>query len=459
MRRGIFSRTTSLMLMVMLLLSAALVGCSSKSGGSSSEASTSKSDGKWAGQKIKVMMIGDFAMDDKTDPITGQKTKGVKVLKQEFEKQHPGATVDFVLMPWEGYTEKTQAMITSNEADVYQMPGVADFAPQDVLEPLQPYIDKDPDFKLDKFIDNQVDGWKVLGPNSKELAIYGLPFLGDARFISYDKKIFDDWGVDYLSDHPTMQEVAEKAKKMTGTNPKTGKKNYGIWFRGDWSSAFTLIDLAEGQNGQWGTGFAWEDVKFNFSSPEMLNGLNWLVDMQKYAPKGLVSNQGNEKWLSKDNNIAIMLNQGPGDTVKPAYTRGLGDRIGIAQEFKNSEGKGGLFAGSPIVIAKSSKNKDLAWEWLKFATSDFAQKYVYEELGLVPAVKSATEWASVKKQPLMLQVFEAMKTPITPRYPWGSSQPRFTLTSEVEAALTGKRSPEEALKKAQKESTDWVNNR
>ena len=451
-----FKKPATIILLFMLILSAALVGCSKSSETSSG---TDKSTGEWAGQEITVMMIGDFAMDDKTDPITGEKVKGVNVLKEKFEKEHPGATVKFVLMPWEGYTEKTQAMITSGEADVYQMPGVADFAPQDVLEPLQPWIDKDPDFNLDKFIDNQVDGWKVLGPDSKDLAIYGLPFLGDTRFISYDKKIFDDWGVEYLSDYPTIDEVAEKAKKMTGTNPKTGEKNYGIWFRGDWSSAFTLVDLAEGQNGQWGTGFAWDEVKFNFDSKEMVNGLNWLLDMQQYAPKGLVSNQGNEKWLSKDNNIAIMLNQGPGDTVKPAYAQGLGDRIGIAQEFKNEEGKGGLFAGSPIAIAKDSENKELAWEWLKFATDDFVQKYVYDELGLVPAIKSATEWDSVKEQPLMLKVFEAMETPVTPRYPWGSSQPRFILTSEIEAALTGKRSAEDALKKAQKESTEWVENR
>ncbi len=62
--------------------------------------------------------------------------------------------------------------------------------------------------------------------------------------------------------------------------------------------------------------------------------------MQEYAPKGIVSNQGNEKWLTKDNNIAIMLNQGPGNLVKQAYAQGLEDRIGIVQEFKNEDGKG-----------------------------------------------------------------------------------------------------------------------
>ncbi len=78
----------------------------------------------------------------------------------------------------------------------------------------------------------------------------------------------------------------------------------------------------------------------------------------------------------------------------------------------------------------------------------------------MPAVKSANEWESVKeKDTLMLPTLEAMSTPWTPRYPWGSSQPRYILSSEIEAALTGERSAEKALEKAQKESTEWLKNR
>ncbi|MDC3416040.1 extracellular solute-binding protein [Aquibacillus salsiterrae] len=462
------TKGSSFILAFFLLVLLTLVGCSSDSGGTTDSGASSGGDstngesasgGEWAGQTVKVQLIGDFSMEDSTDPITGVKTPGLKNLKDEFEKQYPGATVEFIIMPWEGYTEKTQAMLTSGEADVYQMPGIADFAAQGLLEPLQPYIDADSEFSLDSFIDNQVDGWKALGPDSSELDIFGLPFLGDARFITYDKKIFDDWGVEYLSEFPTMEEISEKAAKMTGTNPVTGEQNYGVWFRGDWSSAFTLVNAAEGLGGKWGTGFAWDEIEFQFNSQEMVKGLNWLLDMQKLAPEGIVSNQGNEKWLTKDNNIAIMLNQGPGDLVQQTYAQGLEDRIAIAQEFKDENGQGGLFAGSPITIAKDSENKELAWEWLKFATSDFAQQYVYET-GAFPAVKSATEWESVKEyESLLGPVFKAMSTPYTPRYPWGSAQPRFILTSEIEAALTGKRNAQEALDKAQKESTEWLENR
>jgi multiple sugar transport system substrate-binding protein len=454
MIKNLFKKGTLLTLVTMLVLMAGLVGCSSEGSSSATE------DGEWAGQTINVQLIGDFKMETSTDPITGEKVKGLEVLKEEFEKQHPGATVKFIIMPWEGYVEKTQAMLTSGEADVYQMPGVADFAAQGLLEPLQPYIDGDSEINLDMFIDNQVEGWKALGPEDEELQVYGLPFLGDARFIAYDKELFDQWGVEYLSEHPTMKEIKEKAQQMTGTNPETGEENYGVFYRGDWSTAFTLVNAAEAQNGAWGTGFAWDEVEFSFNSPEMVNGLNWLLDMKEYVPSGFVSNQGNEKWLTKDNNIAIMLNMGPGDLVKQTYAQGLEDRIAIAQEFDSDEGQGGLFAGSPITMAKDSENKELAWEWMKFASSDFTQKFIFEDQGLVPSVNSALEWDSVKEvEALMGPIFNAMGTAWTPRYPWGSSQPRFILQSKIEAALTDELSPQEALDEAQEESTQWVEGR
>ncbi|ENH96025.1 sugar ABC transporter substrate-binding protein [Gracilibacillus halophilus YIM-C55.5] len=424
------------------------------------EETSSEGGENWEGQSINVQLIGDFDLEDSTDPTTGESRKGLQDIKDQFESEHPGATVEFTLMPWEGYTEKTQAMLTSGDADVYQMPGIADFAAQGLLEPLQPWIEEDDEFTTDIFIDNQMKGWMALGPDSDELEVYGLPFLGDARFIAYDKQLFDEWGVEYLSEYPTMDEVAEKAKQLTGTNPETGEENHGIWFRGDWSSAFTLVNLAEGQNGRWGTGFAWDEVEFEFDSPEMVSGLEWLLEMQEYAPEGLVSNQGSEKWLTHDNDIGIMLNQGPGLIIQ-AKAQDLTDRIGIVQEFKNDDGMGGMFAGSPITMAADSENKELAWEWMKFATSETVQKYIFEETDGNPSIKSVKNWDSYAEvENLMAPTIEAMSTPYTtPRYHWASSQPRFILTSEVEAALTGERSAQEALEKAQEESMEWLENR
>src|SRR5699024_12576030 len=117
-------------------------------------------------------------------------------------------------------------------------------------------------------------------------------------------------------------------------------------------SAFTLVNAAESQDGQWGTGYDWDEMEFEFDSSEMKKGMKWLKELSEYTPDGILSNQGDEKWLTENNNIAIELQQSPRDTFKDAIASGTVDRFGISDDLSNSEGKGGMFAGSPISIAK-----------------------------------------------------------------------------------------------------------
>ncbi|MCI3921096.1 extracellular solute-binding protein [Paenibacillus sp. TRM 82003] len=405
---------------------------------------------------LKVQMIGDFSFEDKTDPLTGKTAKGVKVLKEEFEKLYPGTKVEFVLMGWDNYNEKTQTMLQSGAADVYQVPGIATFAEQGLLEPLQPYIDRD-SFDLDLYLNGQVDGWRAMGPNDKEPEIYSLPFIGDARLIVYDKKLFDDWGVEYLSESPTIEEIMEKAAKMTGTNPKTGEPNYGLTFNGN-DAADTVMNVNESKGGQWGTGFLWKDMKLEFDSATMIESAEWLKEAMKYAPEGVLVNQGSENFLKDNNDVAINLRAAPG-FILSVETFGTKDRYQGALLFKHPEnGMGGMFAGSPFAIGTTSKNKELAWEWLKFSGGEFFQEYMWNEQRSqsMPVIKAAAEWESVKAMPQMDVILKQMSQLWAPRYPYRSGQPRYILSEHVERILLGELSAEEGMKKAQEEATKWV---
>lgn len=452
----------SIMLAVVLVMLSALTGCGTNNNAneptpapSASGGDAGGSDKMWSGT-VRVQMIGDFDMKDKTDPITGQKVKGLQVVKDEFEKQYPGATLEFVLMGWDSYVEKTQTMLMSDSADVYQVPGIANFASQGLLEPLQPYIDRD-NFDLSVYIQNQVEGWMAMGPDDTELSIYGFPFIGDTRVIVYDKKLFDDWGVEYLSKEPTLDELMEKAKKMTGKNPKTGEQNYGVMYVGS-DAADTIVNISEGLGGTWGEGFRSNEIKVNFDTPTMIEALNWMKEINAYAPPGVLVKQGTEKFLSAENDIAINLREIP-SFINKIEAAGLQDRYGVSLLFVNPEKKmGGLFAGSPYAIAKNSKNKDLAWEYLKFSSGEFFQQYMWENQRSqsLPVIKAAEQWDSVKAIPQMSVILESMGRLWAPRFPYRSLQPRYIIAEKVEQALLGNLSPEEALKQAQKESDDWV---
>lgn len=405
---------------------------------------------------LKVQLVGDFSMDDKTDAISGKTSRGVKVLKEEFEKQYPNVTVEFILMGWDNYNEKTQTMLVSGAADVYQVPGIATFTEQGLLEPLQPYIAKD-NFDLGVYLDGQVDGWKTMGPDDQEPQVYGLPFIGDARLIVYDNKLFQDWGVEPLSESPTIDEIMEKAAAMTGTNPKTGEQNFGLTFNGS-DAADTVMNINESLGGQWGEGFLWRDMKLSFDSDTMVQALDLLKEAVKYAPQGVLAGQGSENFLRENNNVAIHLRMAPG-FINDIATFGLEDRYKAALLFTNpTTGNGGMFAGSPFAIGASASNKDLAWEWMKFSSSDFFQQYMWtdQRSQSMPVVKAATNWDSVKEIQQMGTILKQMSQLWTPRYPYRAGQPRYILSEHVERALLGEMSAADAMKKAQEEGTKWL---
>ncbi len=442
-------------LLVMAMMGAAVTGCGNveKNGGTSAEASTESTGDKTV---LKVQLIGGFEQEDFTDPVSGEKLTGMHVVETEFEKQNPDIDVEFIYMGWDDYQKKTQAMMIGGEADVYQAPGISALAEQDLLEPLQPYIDED-GFDMSVYTEGQVEGWKVAGPEDEEAQIYGLPFIGDTRFIMYDKEIFDQWGVEYLTAEPTMEEILEKSEQMTGTNPETGEENYGIFYTGK-DAADTVMNINEYYGGTWGEGIRSSEMSVNFNSDTMVQAIEDLKTLNEYAPEGVMAGQGGELFGTDGNNIAINLRCAPLN-LKSIQTLGIEDNYGVSRLFINEEeGMGGMFAGSPFVIAKTSEVKDAAWEFMKFTSGEFFTEYFWNNQRAegMPVTKSALELEGVKGEESVEAMFKTMETLWAPRYYYRSGQGRSILTTAVETAVLGGEDTKSTLDSAQKEIEEWI---
>ena len=447
--------------LILIMAAALLQGCSSADTSKEKKENTSGSSGSVTvvpGEKttLKVQLIGDFKQEDSTDPVSGETRKGVAYLEEEFEKQNQNIDLQFIIMGWDDYQKKTQSMMLAGEADVYQAPGIGALAEQDLLEPLQPYIDKDK-FDLSVYIDGQVDGWKVVGVKDSETQIYGLPMIADTRFIVYDKQIFDDWGVPYLSSEPTLEEIISTAKKMVGTNPVSGEENYGITFSGK-DAGDTLMNINEYYGGTWGTGNKASELVMNFDTDTMIKAMNTMLELITYAPTGVMANQGGELFGKAENNIAINLRCNPA-VITNINTLGLSKRYAVARLFINEkEGMGGMFAGSPVVMAANSKVKDAAWEYIKFTASDFFAQYFYENQkneGL-PVIKSALSFEGISNDENVSAIMDTLKYLWTPRYVYRSGQARSILTTAVEEVTLNGKDPAEVLAAAQKEVDEWI---
>ncbi len=446
------------LLLTALMVAGLLAGCGSKPDASQGGNQGTAQTGSGSSQKtvLKVQLIGDFRQEDFTDPVSGASLKGCHILEEEFEKLHEDIDLEFIYMGWDDYQKKTQSMMISGEADVYQAPGISALAEQGLLEPLQPYIDKD-GYDLSVYIDGQVDGWKTVGPEDQEVQIYGLPMIGDTRFITYDKQIFDQWGVEYLSDEPTVEEILEKAAKMTGTNPVTGEHNYGIYHKGT-DGGDTVMNLNEYYGGTWGTGNRASEMTVNFDTESMKKAMETLVKLNTYAPDGVMANQGGELFGTAENNIAINVRCNPA-TINNINVQGLSERYGVSRLFINKDaGMGGMFAGSPVVIAASSKAKDAAWEYLKFTGSEFFAEYFWENQrheGL-PVIKAAMEFDGVKDDANITAVLDTTQYLWTPRWVYRGTQARGILTTAVEEVTLNGKDPAAVLASAQKEIDEWI---
>jgi multiple sugar transport system substrate-binding protein len=113
--------------------------------------------------------------------------------------------------------------------------------------------------------------------------------------------------------------------------------------------------------------------------------------------------------------------------------------------------------GDALAINAKSKQVDAAWKFIQFLTTDQVQIDRAASAGDPPAVKSAYNSTLYSKAPYYQQekdVFEvATPRPVTPLYPRVSQ----VLQTEINAALSDQKRPQDALASAQSQISSIVN--
>lgn len=412
-----------------------------------------------ASGEVKVLMIGKPDEDAK-DPLTGNPVPGVKQLEAMFEAAYPSVDLQIVNIPWgsgaTGYAPKTQTMIQAQEACVYHMPGAFQFGAQGYLENLDRWIANDPTFE-DVWPGDYLEQWRGWGPGNPDNQ-WALPYTGGNRVIHYDATLFEQWGVEPLSLHPTLDEIKEKAARMTGKNPVTGEQNYGYWYQGKYLNwQFQVIAHALGAT--WGRVNADGSWTIDWDTPEYLAAVEWLVDMAKYAPPGALAADAMPDGFLTDSNVVGIIPEGEtGYYLLPFVANPkLTERYRTVYNVQGPDGKGGLFIADPLAMAASCPNKEAAWVVMKWlAGSPESQKYNFDSGGNLPVIQSAADAIPALGQLIDADAILNQNAFAEARYPWASSEPRFALQAAIEAALAGAMTPKQALEQAQKETDDWL---
>jgi trehalose/maltose transport system substrate-binding protein len=271
--------------------------------------------------------------------------------------------------------------------------------------------------------------------------------------IHFDNKYF---GVPQASDAALMY---YRTDKVSGGVPQTWQQLYqeagtkgGIVYQGASYEGLTCdyLELAFAAGGKV---LSDDGKKSAINSPQNLKALQFMVDGVKNgdAPRAVTTYMEEESRRSfESGKPAFMRNW--------SYAYALGNAKGskVAHKFKVApfptfEGgtSAAVLGGHNLVISAFSKNPQGAVKLIDYLTSPEVEKVNFAKFSITPTTTATYSDPEVQKaipfaDALLKNVQSAHARPVTPVYPQVSQ----AIYKNVNAALSGQESPQDALKKA-----------
>ncbi|MEU9218414.1 sorbitol/mannitol transport system substrate-binding protein [Streptomyces ambofaciens] len=434
-------RATLAMAAAGTLLAPLLTGCWVGAGGAGS-----------GGNAINVLMVNNPQMVELQ-----------KLTADHFTKE-TGIKVNFTVLPENDVRDKISQDF-ANQAGQYDAATLSNYeipiyARNDWLHEMDSYVAKDPAY----------DEQDVLGPMRESLTgddgkLYGQPFYGESSFLMYRKDLFAKAGLE-MPEHPTWTQVADFAEKLDGSEP--GMK--GICLRGLPGWGELMAPLTTVVNTFGGTWFD-QDWQARLDSPEWQKATKFYVDLVREHGESGAAQSGFAECLNNmtQGKVAMWYDATSAAGSLDAAKSPVKGRIGYAPApVEKTDSSGWLYTWA-WGIQKASRNSDKAWKFVSWASSKEYEQLVGDEIGWsnVPAGKRASTYenpAYVKEaaafQEMTRKAIEGAKPKdpgVQPRPAPGIQFvgiPEFTdlgtkVSQEISAAIAGRQSVEEALKKSQ----------
>ncbi|PZE22839.1 ABC transporter substrate-binding protein [Paenibacillus xerothermodurans] len=308
----------------------------------------------------------------------GPYTEFYKARTPQFTEK-TGIQVEFQEVPHDNMHERfiTEAAAGTGSMDIYQtdQPWIAEFAKQGFLEPLDERLTAEEKGELLP---------AALEAVTYENKIYGLPYLVHTPILYYRTDLFKQAGITKAPE--TWDEFREYAKRLTDKQAGV----YGTIVEGKQSGepVTHLLDrfLQAG-------GSVLEDDKVVLDSQENVDALNYMLAIQQQdqsSPEGAVSYDNADAHNMFMQGKAAMVINWPymyAMANDPAQSKVAG-QFAVAPQPRGKQQASAIWSWG-FGISASSKNKDSAMQFLKWATS----AEMMEELGkhfTNPVVKKAS---------------------------------------------------------------------
>jgi sorbitol/mannitol transport system substrate-binding protein len=391
-------------------------------------------------------------------------TQQLKRLTKRHFTAETGITVNYTLLPENQLRVETArefasqaghydvATVGSYEAPIYSKSGW--------LAPLNSYVKADKSFDQDDMFPNLMAS--LTGTDGR---IYAEPFYGEGSFLMYRKDLFKKDGL-AMPQNPTWDQVASLAAKVDGTDGANG-----ICLRGlpGWGQNLAPINTVVNTFGG-----AWYDMKWNaqLTSPAFKEAVQFYVDLVREHGQPDAHRSGVLETLDTfvAGKCAMMYDATALASSVEADGSAVKGKVGYVEAPHDKTEKAGWLWTWAWSIQKASKNKDVAWEFISWASSKKYQALVGAELGWItaPAGSRKSLYANPAYQNAAAawyrQEYMAETNSADPRNPGVSPRPytgvqyvgipEFAdlgtkVSREISRAIAGNQSVDTALRKSQ----------
>ena len=358
---------------------------------------------------------------------------------KDFEKKYPDAKVQWIDRPAEGYADKLSA-----DAAGDTLPDVVNVSP-DLVTPLAKAglaLDLDKDKTAAAFRKEYLPGaWESHQIPGMD-GTYGFPWYLNTGPMFYNKRLFEDAGLDPEKPPTTYDQVFEEGLKLA--EQSDGKI-------ATLAQVPTIEDFGrygvELMNGD-GTGFAFNDAK----GVEMLTRYKELFDKKALDSQALTATpeSSGTKFLTE----SVAMNPGSALDLENFKKKApnLYKNIGITDQV-TSTGKANMYVMGVMVNAKTQQ-KPAAVAFAHFVTDATRQMSFAKQVAIFPSTKGSLDDPYFTKEDgtdetrVRVAAAKSLKTAVNYTPVLFSEQMKTELRNQVAKALQGKVSPQEALDRA-----------
>lgn len=332
-----------------------------------------------------AMATGAFAAD-KVEIRYGiwdrNQLPAVEKIVERFEKQNPDIDVEIELTPYKQYFVKLNAAASGGVTpDVFwmNMPNFSVYTKHGLLAPIDEYLQSS-DTKLDDFVNSSVQAYNSAGKQ------YGIPRDIDSIAVWYNKELFDKAGVSYPTNDWTWSDMESKA---TAIQKATDDSVYPI-----------MMNLTDGQETyfniilQAGGDIVSPDKKSTgVADDRSIAAYKKVQDLMK---KELLpsAQQISELSMSEvfQSGRAAIAYSGSWNSLPFSSNPEINDHIGVVTMPK-IERNAGVSHSIAYVMAEKTPNKEQAWRFMEFLSSDEAQSILAHSRTVIPAKTTVSnEW-------------------------------------------------------------------